>query len=504
MGASTSFAATRTVAVIGAGSSGIAGAKCAIDEGVEPTVFEQSGEVGGNWVYQPQESHSSCYRSLYINTSREIMAYSDFPMSESLPDYPHHTHIVRYFDDYVDHFRFRDRIRFRTRVTRVARGAHDGGDGGGWDVTTQGAEGAERTQRFDALFVANGHHWSPRWPDPPFPGADAFTGTQLHSHSYKEPSRFDGQGVVVVGIGNSAVDIAVEVSHVAAQVFLSTRSGAWVVPKYFFGQPIDHVALTRFGSAIPISISAPLTRRRLAAYQGKLESWGLPRPKFDLFQAHPTVSNELLGRIGHGAVMVKPDIERLDGDAVVFVDGSRATADAIVWCTGYDIRFPFFDEALPTVRDNQLDLWKRVFHPDLGASVAFLGLVQPLGAIMPIAEMQARWAARIWAGRAAAPPDRAAMLRDIGEMHEKVARRYHRSARHTIQVDFFAYMDELAERIGVRPRVMKHPSLAKALLIGPASPAQYRLEGPGAWSGAADAIRAAYARSRGTRAASAR
>lgn len=485
------------VAVIGAGSSGIAGAKCALDEGLEPVVFEQTGEVGGNWVYRPEESHSSCYRSLYINTSREIMAYSDFPMPETLPDYPHNTHIVRYFEDYVARFRLRERIRFHHTVTRVAP------NGARWDVTTARADGSSSTQTFDALMVANGHHWSPRWPRPAYPGAELFRGRQMHSHSYKEPSILAGRRVVIVGIGNSALDIAVEASHVAESVHLSTRSGAWVVPKYFFGKPLDHLAITRLGAHVPLELTGKIARKRLAKFQGPLESWGLPRPRFGPHQAHPTISNELLGRIGHGAVEIRPNVARLEPEHVVFEDGSRVAADLVIWCTGYDLRFPFFDDALVHVEDNRLDLYKRVFHPDLGGSVAFLGLVQPLGAIMPIAEMQARWAARVWTGHARLP-DARAMRADIARMHDAVERRYTPSARHTIQVDFYAYMDELADQIGARPHVWKHPRLWAALMLGPAAPAQYRLEGPGSWDGAPHAVLAAFARSLGRRPASGR
>ena len=103
------------------------------------------------------------------------MEYPDFPMPKSFPDFPHHTHIARYFDDYVDHFGFRDRITFATKVTRAERL----GDGR-WELSTDRGT----TRSYDALIVANGHHWDPRWPEPAFPGQDRFAGTQLHAHEY--------------------------------------------------------------------------------------------------------------------------------------------------------------------------------------------------------------------------------------------------------------------------------------------------------------------------------
>lgn len=109
-----------TVCVIGAGSSGIAAAKALRERGFTFDCFEVSDRVGGNWVFKNRNGTSSAYRSLHINTSRERMGYTDFPMPTSYPDFPRHTHIAAYFDAYVDHFGFRDRIAFETRVTRAA------------------------------------------------------------------------------------------------------------------------------------------------------------------------------------------------------------------------------------------------------------------------------------------------------------------------------------------------------------------------------------------------
>ena len=109
--------------IIGAGSSGIAAAKALHERGLPFDCFEKSDRVGGNWVFANKNGMSAAYRDLFINTSRQRMAYSDYPMPESYPDFPHHTHIAAYFNDYVDHFGFRDRIRFGVGVDHVARRA---------------------------------------------------------------------------------------------------------------------------------------------------------------------------------------------------------------------------------------------------------------------------------------------------------------------------------------------------------------------------------------------
>jgi cation diffusion facilitator CzcD-associated flavoprotein CzcO len=155
-----------SVCVIGAGSSGITAIKALQDGGFPFDCFEASDRIGGNWVYKNRNGMSSAYRSLHINTSRDRMAYSDFPMPADYPDFPHHTQVAAYFDAYVDHFGLRDRITFKTGVERAE--PHDGG----WRVTLDTGE----TRDYRALLVANGHHWDPRWPEPAFPGADDFAG----------------------------------------------------------------------------------------------------------------------------------------------------------------------------------------------------------------------------------------------------------------------------------------------------------------------------------------
>ena len=163
---------------------------------------------------------SAAYRDLFINTSRERMAYSDFPMPAHYPDFPHHTHIKEYFDAYVNHFGVRERIVFQTGVEHAGRN----GDGT-FQVTLD--TGEERV--YDALLVANGHHWHPRWPEPQFPGADTFAGEQLHAHSYVDNSLFAGRRAVILGMGDSAMDIAVESSYVAEHTWLAARQGVWIV-----------------------------------------------------------------------------------------------------------------------------------------------------------------------------------------------------------------------------------------------------------------------------------
>lgn len=209
---------TKKVCVVGAGSSGVVAVKVLARAGLDVTCFEAGSGIGGNWRYENDNGMSAAYASLHINTSKTQMAYADYPMPESYPDYPGHEAILAYFEDYVDHFGIRDRIQFETTVARIAPGARDG-----WDVTVEPRGGGRETHRFDAVLVANGHHWKERWPD--FPGELSPRVEVIHAHRYRTPSFLERKNVLVVGIGNSAVDIACEACRVARRTMLSSRRG---------------------------------------------------------------------------------------------------------------------------------------------------------------------------------------------------------------------------------------------------------------------------------------
>jgi cation diffusion facilitator CzcD-associated flavoprotein CzcO len=418
------------VCVIGAGSSGIPVIKALHEHGIPFDAYEKSDRVGGNWVFKNKNGWSSAYRSLHINTSRARMEYADYPMPADYPDFPHHSQIAAYFEAYVDHFGLRARIQFETGVDRVTRAAD-----GVWHVTTD--RGAART--YDAVIVASGHHWDPRGPSPRPPGR--WDGLEFHSHHYVDPTEphdLRGLRVIVVGMGNSAMDIACELSreNVAAKVVLVARRGAHIVPHYWFGKPLDQLLTLPPWAPWPVKRAVGAFFHKLAV--GKMTSFGLPAPDHRLGEAHPTVSSEILPRLGRGDLVVRPGITALDGKTVRFADGTTETADAIVWCTGYNVTFPFFATDFLAAPDNDLPLFHRIWRPAL-PSLAFVGLCQPLGAIMPIAEAQAKWIAEHLTGAYQLPPA-SAMEAWIARDRLAMFHRYVRSARHTMQIDFDEYL----------------------------------------------------------------
>jgi cation diffusion facilitator CzcD-associated flavoprotein CzcO len=419
--------------VIGAGSSGLAAAKALYTARIPFDCFERGSVVGGNWVYDNPNGLSACYETLEINTSGPRMAFSDFPMPDDYPPYARHDQVAAYFNAYVDHFGFRDRITFHTTVTDVARGPGDT-----WLVSTTGPDG-DHVREYDAVLVANGHHWDPRWPHPAYPGT--FDGEQIHAHDYRSGAQLAGRDVVVVGSGNSALDIAVEAGKVARSANLSQRRGQWVLRKFALGRPADQVVLPGWlpwwATALRLRIGALLS--------GNVAKLGLPQPHHKPGQSHPVQSEGIRAALRTGRVVPRPAIERLDGDHVVFADESRVPADLIVWATGYRVSFPFLDPALVSAKDNDLPLWKRTLHPDL-PGLYFIGLVQPVGAVMPLAQAQGEWVAQLLTGRYVPPPD-SEVRRQMRADHERNKRQFYSSVRHTMEVDFDHYLWDLRREI---------------------------------------------------------
>ena len=421
--------------IIGAGCSGFTTAKRLKDHDISYDCFEMSDNIGGNWYFNNPNGMSSCYESLHIDTSKWRLAFEDFPIPEDFPDFPHHSQILQYFHDYVDHFSLRETITFNTGVTSAARR-----DDGLWEVTLSTGE----TRLYDVLFVCNGHHWDPRIPDD-YPGE--FNGYQVHSHNYRDPFApydFRGKSVLVVGGGNSAMDICSELSQkpLAGKLYNSLRRGVWILPKYMDGQPADKAVLPAW---MPAKIGRALARAKIKKTIGNMEDYGLPKPDHEPLEGHPSVSGEYLTRLGCGDITIKGAIERLEGDGVVFRDGSREDIDAIIWATGYRISFPFFDDADLTPNDNAFPLFKRMVRTGY-ENLFFMGLAQPLPTLVNFAEQQTKLAAAYLTGQYHLPDERA---RDtiITEDEALHTGHFYQSPRHTIQVDFNVYCRDLMKEI---------------------------------------------------------
>ncbi|XP_012694854.2 dimethylaniline monooxygenase [N-oxide-forming] 2-like [Clupea harengus] len=485
----------RRVAVIGAGSGGLVSIKCCLDEGLKPVCFESSDDIGGLWKFKedPEPEHSSIYRSLVSNTSKEMMCFSDFPMPADYPNYLHNSQLLQYYRLYARHFDLLKYIQFQTTVSSV-RQTPDFSHSGQWEVVTENSDGQEERHVFDGVLVCSGHYTHPVTPMDAFKGADTFQGECYHSWKYKDPDQFRGKRVVVVGMGNSGCDIAVDISRAAEKTFLSTIKGGWVLGRMSDnGLPLDMMMINRWGvlmqRLLPKVLLNWVTERRINnKYDHRLYSL---QPKHRFFERRPIINDDLPGRILYGALSMKPNMCEFRGSSVVFEDQSvEENIDAVVFCTGYSATFSFLPPSLVTGRHGEIRLYKHIFPPSLERpTLALLGLIQTSGPIMPCMELQARWATRAIAGLSRLPPEKK-MNEVIDAEMQIYMRSYPKHA--SVQVQYIPYLDDLAQEVGAKPKLLsllfRDPSLFLKVLLGPCTPYQYRLCGPGQWNRAHKAI----------------
>lgn len=463
------------VCVIGAGSSGLACAKEMLEAGFEVTVFESRTDLGGNWLYNPSTitDGPSVHACTYINTSRQMMSFSDYPMPRHLPIFSHHSSVLDYFRSYAKHFGLLDHIHYGHTVISVSLEKTRG-----YAVTTRNNKGEEVTHLFDAVYVANGHHSVPNFPSEYPNWTEKFQGKIFHSRdfrSFRYPYDCSGKRVLVVGSGNSAVDIAcylANVSKTPGLVTVSCKSIPHVYPKFFpCGIPIDQMA-GRWIRCLPALIQRGLFRLLLWISHGNVSGLGVGNNR-DIFE-FPAIGSEFVHLISQGTIRIVPPISEVKANSVRFRDHGKIDIelpfDYIILCTGFQISFPFLPiELQPLKHSHQVEnlLYRHMWLPALGPTFGFIGFVQPIGASMPIAEMQSLYIAAILKRRAPFPDAKSPSCIPKSYQDWKSA----------LKVSTVHYTETLADILHIRPNLISNISLLIPLLFGPTIPAQYRLNG---------------------------
>lgn len=358
---------TEQIALIGAGPSGLAGARCLQKHGVAFQGFEAHDDVGGLWnIHNPR---STVYESAHLISSKRMTEFAEFPMADTVADYPSHRELLDYFRAFADHFGLRQHFRFGTRVLKVEPVSQ--APDTRWRLTTQGPDGVQHTADYKGVVVANGTLAEPNMPT--FPGQ--FAGELLHTSAYKSAALFEGKRVLIVGAGNSGCDIAVDAVHRARRVDISVRRGYYFVPKYVFGRPAD----TLGGKIrLPAWLKQRVDATILRWFSGDPVRMGFPKPEYRMYESHPVVNSLILHHIGHGDVKVRADIERLDGHTVRFKDGSAADYDLILAATGYRLHYPFLAPECLNWQGMAPSLYLNIFAPGFDR-LAVLGMVEASG-----------------------------------------------------------------------------------------------------------------------------
>ncbi|WP_406691523.1 NAD(P)-binding domain-containing protein [Saccharopolyspora sp. ID03-671] len=426
--------------MIGSGISGLAAMRSLTRRGIDFVCLERDSAVGGVWNFDSTDSPDShpAYGSLHLNTSSKVTGFTGFPVPEDFPRYPRHDQVASYLRRFADEHGLTERIEFGTDVRRV-----EPNPAGGWFVTSRGPRGSVRTRHFREVVLASGYHSVPRMPNPEITGSAEFRGEQLHSAQYTDPDSFRGKSVAVVGFGNSACDIAVELSRAAARTVLSVRRGSHVVPKTLMGLPIDEIAASRWWSFLPFKAQRRLIEVLLHLTRGRIADYGLPEPDHRVMDAPITISDELLSRLSHGEITVRPGIDRLTPTGVTFGDGSVEEVDAVIYCTGYDMSLPLpADVAFDS--EGRLELFHRVVPPG-HRGLYLAGFLRPVGALTRLAELQAEWIGDLIAGEAALPGERE-MLAESRAHLDRIAGRYGTERREdALNVDVPTYVRGLKQ-----------------------------------------------------------
>jgi len=336
--------------VVGAGPAGLAMMRALGRHGIEYDCFERHEDVGGIW--DQGNPGSPIYDSAHFISSRSLSGFHGFPMPDDLPDYPDHRQVLEYLRGFADAYGLRERVTTSTAVERAVPGPD-----GGWTVTLAGGE----ERRYDNLVCANGTTWDPNRPE--LPGEESFAGDVIHSSVHRSAADFAGRRVLVVGGGNSGVDIACDAARTAAAAWISLRRGYHFVPKHLFGIPADVFAES--GPELPMAVAQRILPPLIRLQIGRPERYGLPKPDHRLFESHPILNDQILHYLSHGDVGVKPDVERLDGAEVVFADGSRERIDLVVLATGYRFSIPYLSDGAVDYVGGRPQMYLHLLSPEL-------------------------------------------------------------------------------------------------------------------------------------------
>ena len=308
--------ATRTV-IVGAGPAGLAVAACLTRARQPFVLLEQGHGVADRW--------RSRYRRLHLHTAKQYSALPYLPFPSAHPRYPSRHQVVEYLEGYARHFGIAP--RFGERVVALAR------DDGTWTVTTSGA-----SYRAKHVVLCTGHSDVPRRPT--WPGLETFRGETLHSAEYESGGRFSGRRVLVIGLGNSGGEIAIDLAEAGARAEIAVRGPVNVVPRDFLGQPIQRSTILL--SRLPVAVRDRIGRTISRLAFGDLTALGLPAPREGPVSGIvgrgriPLIDVGTIALVRSGKIGLRSGVRRFDDDRVTFADGTTASFDAVIFATGYE------------------------------------------------------------------------------------------------------------------------------------------------------------------------
>lgn len=331
--------------IVGAGPSGLSVALAFERAGIPFDAVEAGSSVGGLW--NMDNPGTAIYESAHFISSSSRSGWADLPMPASYPTYPRWFEIRDYIKAWAAHHDLERHFEFGRRVESAV--PVDPSESHAWHVTFD--DGSERT--YAGVVACPGFQRVPNTPT--YPGE--FAGEQRHAQTYKSRSEFASKRVLIVGAGNSAVDIAVDAAIEAEEAFISTRRGYWFCPKVIAGLPFDHYAMNTTSSQARVG-------EFLSIQTGAADQLGFGEPDHEALAHHPILNDQVLHHLDHGDISHRLEIDEFDGNTVRFVDGSAEEIDLIIWATGYRDEVPFVDAEHCHIssNDDANDLFLWMFH----------------------------------------------------------------------------------------------------------------------------------------------
>jgi len=425
----------KRVAVIGAGAAGLCAAKHLLAKQHDVVVFEMGSHVGGLWVYENDNGISPAYRSLHLNSEARVTAYQDFPFPEGTPLYPDHWQVHSYLKAYAEKFQLLPHIRFHSPVVKLE--AQDQS----WSVTVKG----KAAEHFDAVVIGTGHQGKPLHPE----WASEFKGEYLHAHNYRVPEPFRDKRVLVVGMGNSAVDIASDICTMTKATVISARSPVLVMPRVLFGVPTSRVLAKLEKPWMPWPVRRTIREVLTRIVHGTMEQWGFVTPKS---RTHPTSHPSLMAHFVWNRVRAKPGIKTVQGQTVTFTDDTQESFDCVIAGTGYQVDLPFLDSALAPFHKGHLDLFLRVVHPTQ-KNLFFAGMFNVAGGgNIRMMDDQAEWISDMVSGNYKVPSSEQ-MQKTMDEEQAFLRRHYPKSVRYALELDPVFYRQQMSRE---RQRAAQH------------------------------------------------
>ncbi|WP_159590236.1 flavin-containing monooxygenase [Hydrogenophaga sp. BPS33] len=386
------------IVVIGAGPAGLATAACLVQRGHSPWVIERAQNVGSSWRHH--------YERLHLHTVKTHSALPGMPFRDEAPRYVSRQGVVDYLSAYAQRFGIAPTLGAEVGAVEPRTGR----PGAPWQVVLAGG----RAISANHVVVATGANRLPVMPA--LPGQDRFQGRVLHSRSYRNAAPFAGQRVLVVGMGNTGAEIALDLTEQGMRTALSVRSPVNIVRRDVLGRPtqLSSLLLARLPPALGDALATLL--RDITV--GDLGRYGLrtasisPLRQLRKEGKTPMIDIGTVARIQSGEIAVYPGVQALTRDGVRFSDGREHPFDAVLLATGYEAALPalFPYTALP--------LDERGMPPQAIGEGALDGLYfvgfdvrQPGGLLRSIAQQAERVAERISLRQAQAPRTRDGVAR---------------------------------------------------------------------------------------------